>query len=118
MGENWGKVKIPKSCYILIYKYFISIYPLPHRELKLTKKNPTGIKTPNGVPLGSFSYTLAQKARCPKNNWQPTEDCEGETYHYVRLVLGYYLTYKQHPELIGKTAAPAPSAVAHRQGRI
>ena len=94
------------------------LHGIPDRELKLTKKNPTGIKTPNGVPLGSFSYTLAQKARCPKNNWQPTETCEGETYHYVRLVLGYYLTYKQHPELIGKTAAPAPSAVAHRQGRI
>ena len=81
-------------------------------------KNPEGIKTPNGVPLGSFSYTPAQKARCPSNNWHPTSTCEGETYRYVRFIVGYYLLYKQHPELVGKTAAPAPSAVAHRQGRI
>lgn len=84
---------------------------------RLKGKN-SGIKTPNGVPLASFAYTPKQRARCPSNNWHPTPDCEGQTFDYVRSVLGYYLTYKQHPELIGKTAAPAPSAVAHRQGRI
>ena len=31
-------------------------------------KNPTGIKTPNGVPLASFAYTPKQRARCPSNN--------------------------------------------------
>ena len=84
---------------------------------RLKGKN-SGIKTPNGVPLASFAYTPKQRARCPSNNWHPTPQCEGQTFDYVRSVLGYYLTYKQHPELIGKTAAPAPSAVAHRQGRI
>lgn len=92
---------------------------IPDRISKLDRKNPTGIKTPNGVPLASFGYFDHQRrAGCPSNNWHPTEKCEGQTYDYVRRVLGYYLTYKQHPELIGKTAAPAPSAVAHRQGRI
>jgi len=84
---------------------------------RLKGKN-SGIKTPNGVPLASFAYTPKQRARCPSNNWHPTPDCEGQTFDYVRSVLGYYLTYKQHPELIGKTVEPAPSAVAHRQGRI
>jgi soluble lytic murein transglycosylase len=92
---------------------------IPDRISKLDRKNPTGIKTPNGVPLASFGYFKYQKqAGCPSNNWHPTEKCEGQTYDYVRRVLGYYLTYKQHPELIGKTVEPAPSAVAHRQGRI
>jgi conserved hypothetical protein len=35
------------------------LHGIPDKVLKLTKKNPTGIKTPNGVPLGSFSYTPA-----------------------------------------------------------
>ena len=82
-------------------------------------KNPTGIKTPNGVPLASFGYFKHQKlAGCPSNNWHPTPQCEGQTYDYVRRVLGYYLTYKQHPELIGKTVAPAPSTVARHRGRV
>ena len=95
------------------------LHGIPDRELKLERKNPTGIKTPNGVPLASFGYFKYQKlAGCPSNNWHPTEKCEGQTYDYVRSVLGYYLTYKQHPELIGKTVEPAPSAVARRKGRV
>ena len=54
--------------------------------------NPGGLKTPNGVPLASFAYTPKQRARCPSNNWHPTPDCEGQTFDYVRSVLGYYLT--------------------------
>ena len=84
---------------------------------RLKGKN-SGIKTPNGVPLASFAYTPKQRARCPSNNWHPTPQCEGQTFDYVRSVLGYYLTYKQHPELIGKTVEPAPSAVARRKGRV
>lgn len=80
--------------------------------------NPGGLKTPNGVPLASFAYTPKQRARCPSNNWHPTPQCEGQTYDYARRVLGYYLTYKQHPELIGKTVAPAPSTVARHRGRV
>lgn len=81
--------------------------------------NPGGLKTPNGVPLASFGYFKYQKlAGCPSNNWHPTPQCEGQTYDYVRRVLGYYLTYKQHPELIGKTVAPAPSTVARHRGRV
>jgi len=84
---------------------------------RLKGKN-SGIKTPNGVPLASFAYTPKQRARCPSNNWHPTPQCEGQTFDYVRSVLGYYLTYKQHPELIGKTVAPAPSTVARHRGRV
>ena len=80
--------------------------------------NPGGLKTPNGVPLASFAYNEKQRAHCPSNNWNPTPACEGQTYDYVRRVLGYYLTYKQHPELIGKTVAPAPSTVARHRGRV
>lgn len=80
--------------------------------------NPGGLKTPNGVPLASFAYNEKQRAHCPSNNWHPTPACEGQTYDYVRSVLGYYLTYKQHPELIGKTVAPAPSTVARHRGRV
>ncbi len=80
--------------------------------------NPGGLKTPNGVPLASFAYTPKQRARCPSNNWHPTPECEGQTFDYARSVLGYYLTYKQHPELIGKTVAPAPSTVARHRGRV
>ena len=80
--------------------------------------NPGGLKTPNGVPLASFAYNEKQRAHCPSNNWNPTPACEGQTYDYVRSVLGYYLTYKQHPELIGKTVAPAPSTVARHRGRV
>ena len=81
--------------------------------------NPGGLKTPNGVPLASFGYFKHQKlAGCPSNNWHPTPQCEGQTYDYARRVLGYYLTYKQHPELIGKTVAPAPSTVARHRGRV
>lgn len=68
---------------------------------RLPGKNPTGIKTPDGVPLASFSYSAAQKARCPSNNWKPTENCEGETYHYVRIVTGNYLQYKKNSHLMG-----------------
>lgn len=85
---------------------------------KLKGKNPTGIKTPNGVPLGSFSMTAAQKRVCPRNNWHPTPKCEGETYHYVRKVTGFYLMYKQMPELVGKAAKESPSAIAYRRGNI
>ena len=81
--------------------------------------NPGGLKTPNGVPLASFGYFKHQKlAGCPSNNWHPTPQFEGQTYDYVRRVLGYYLTYKQHPELIGKTVAPAPSTIARHRGRV
>lgn len=69
--------------------------------IKEKGKNPTGIKTPDGVPLASFSYSKAQKGKCPSNNWKPTEDCEGETYHYVRIVTGNYLQYKKNPHLMG-----------------
>lgn len=85
---------------------------------KLPGKNPGGIKTPNGVPLASFGYFDNQKKRCPRNNWTPTPDCEGQTYDYVRSVLGYYLTYKQHPELVGKATPVAPSVEATKRGRI
>lgn len=83
----------------------------------LPGKNPSGIKTPNGVPLGSFSMSADQKRRCPRNNWNPTPQCEGETYKYVRRVSGFYLMYKQMPELVGKAAKTAPSVQARRQGR-
>lgn len=85
----------------------------------LYKKNPGSLKTPNGVPLASFSYSDDQRKRgCPRNNWNPTPNCEGQTYHYVRNVTGFYLLYKQHPELVGKATPAAPSVEATKRGRI
>lgn len=80
-------------------------------------KNPGGIKTPNGVPLASFAYSAEQKARgCPRNNWKPTPDCEGQTYDYVRKVTGYYLAYKKNPQLIGLVSDdPSPSECDARE---
>ena len=93
--------------------------PLPQAITPAKVQRIGGLKTPNGVPLASFGYFKYQKlAGCPSNNWHPTPQCEGQTYDYVRRVLGYYLTYKQHPELIGKTVAPAPSTVARHRGRV
>lgn len=84
---------------------------------KEKKKNPGGIKTPNGVPLASFAYSRQQKARgCPSNNWKPTPDCEGQTYDYVRKVTGYYLAYKNNPQLIGLVDGdPSPSECNARE---
>ncbi|EHM50233.1 lytic transglycosylase domain-containing protein [Cardiobacterium valvarum] len=89
------------------------------KKIPMKGKNPSGIKTPNGVPLASFSYSRKQKARgCPSNNWNPTPQCQGETYTYVRHVTGFYLLYKQHPELVGKATPAAPSVEATKRGRI
>ena len=60
MGEDWGKVKIPKLCYILIYKYFISIYPLPHREREQNGENARGFLL---SPLA-----VHEKNNCRKNH--------------------------------------------------
>ena len=88
------------------------------QKIPMKGKNPSGIKTPNGVPLASFSYSKKQKKVCPRNNWTPTPNCEGETYKYVRHVTGFYLLYKQHPELVGKATPVAPSVEATKRGRI
>lgn len=81
----------------------------------LRGKNPNGFKTSHGVPLASFSYHKRHRDRgCPSNNWNPTPDCEGETYHYVRKVTWSYFYYKQNPQVTGK-AQPMPNSSAHYQ---
>lgn len=91
---------------------------------KLKGKNPLGRKTPNGVPVASFSLSQKQKASCRGNiNHNPIPRCEGQTYHYARNVAGYYLRYKRNPSSIGigniytQTSRQRPSSRAAARGR-
>lgn len=86
----------------------------------LRGKNPKGRKTPNGVPVASFSYNANQRATCSGVNVLPGYRCEGETYHYARNVAGYYLRYKRNPSIIGlaPSSSRSPSSRANARGRI
>lgn len=84
---------------------------------KMPGKNPRGRKTPNGVPVASFGYfSKEQASRCGGKNVMPGEKCEGQTYHYVRNVTGFYLRYKRQPQLIGLRESTLPSAEANKRG--